>query len=347
MKRHIKYSESEQVLLLLDQRYLPHQEKWYVCRRVADVVKALQKMVVRGAPAIGVTAAYGCCLAAASVDAQDPEWQKSLNEKLSRLAKARPTAINLRYAVEWMRKIWKADPDIRLVDLKWLWLKSAKDFQSEDILANKALGRNGAELFQDGQTVMTHCNAGALATGGFGTALGVIRFAKTEGKEISVIANETRPFMQGARLTAYELQQDNIPVRVACDNAAGLLMSQGLVDSVLVGADRIAANGDTVNKIGTSILAVLANTYSIPFYVAAPLSTFDFTTNSGEDIPIEERPEHEVTHLQGLALVPEDIKVYNFAFDLTPAKLINCIITNKGLVWPPFDESIPKLSTGN
>ncbi len=343
MKRHIKYSESEQVLLLLDQRYLPHQEKWYVCRRVSDVVKALQKMVVRGAPAIGVTAAYGCCLAAAGVEAQDPEWQKSLNEKLSCLAQARPTAVNLVYAVEWMRKIWKADPDVRLEDLKWLWLKSAKDFQSEDIAANKALGRNGAELFQDGQTVMTHCNAGALATGGFGTALGVIRAAKTKGKRLYVIANETRPLMQGARLTAYELLQDNIPVRVACDNAAGLLMSRGLVDSVLVGADRIAANGDTVNKIGTSILAVLAKTYSIPFYVAAPLSTFDLGINSGDDIPIEERSEHEVTHIKGQNLVPEGIQAYNYAFDLTPADLIDCIITDKGLVWPPFNESIAKL----
>lgn len=340
MKRHIRFSESEQALLLLDQRYLPHQEKWFVCRRVNDIIQALQKMVVRGAPAIGVTAAYGCCLAAAVLDSQDPEWQKTLNDKLSRLAQARPTAINLVYAVEWMRKIWKADPDIRLEDLKWLWFKSAKDFHSDDIASNKAMGRYGAALFEDGQTVMTHCNAGALATGGFGTALGVIRFAKSLGKTLSVIANETRPFMQGARLTAYELQQDSIPVRVACDNAAALLMSKGFVDGVLVGADRIAANGDTVNKIGTSILAMLADTYNIPFYVAAPLSTFDFSIASGQEIPIEERPEHEVTHLLGQALVPEQVKVYNYAFDLTPSRLIRCIITEKGLIWPPFEESI-------
>ena len=340
MKRHIRFSEQEGALLLLDQRYLPNEEKWFVCRRVADGIEALQKMVVRGAPAIGVTAAYCCCLGALGQDEGDPEWQKNLNEKLQRLARARPTAVNLQYAVDRMRNAWKADADIGLSDLRWVWTRLAKDIHAEDVAANKAIGKVGMELFQDGDRVMTHCNAGALATGGYGTALGVFRAAKSAGKEIQVIANETRPFLQGARLTAYELQQDDIQVSVACDNAAALLMAKGLVNGVVVGADRIAANGDTANKIGTWNLALLARENKIPFYVAAPSTTFDFQIPSGRDIPIEERPASEVTHINKVRITPRDVPVYNFAFDVTPAELITGFFTEKGLLRPPFAETI-------
>lgn len=344
MKNHIRYSKSEQALFLLDQRFLPHQEKWFVCRRVKDVVEAIQTLVIRGAPALGVVAGYGCCLAVASQDNQDPEWQKIVNDKLNRLARARPTAVNLSYTVARMRGYWKADADIGLKDLFWLWLQLAKDLHHEDIKANKAMGRIGQELLADGQTVMTHCNAGALATGGYGTALGVIRAARSSGKKITVIANETRPFLQGAKLTVYELHKDGIPVKMACDNAAGLLMAKGLVDAVLVGADRIAANGDTANKIGTYTLALLAREHALPFYVAAPCSTIDPETGTGEDIPIEARPDSEVTHIAGQRICPEGIPVYNFAFDVTPAHLITGIITEKGLLEPPYKQHIAAIT---
>ena len=343
MKRHIRYSPSEQALLLLDQRFLPEEEKWFVCRRVQDVICALERMVVRGAPAIGVVAAYGCCLGAAGLDSSERRWQKLLDEKLERLSQARPTAVNLQHSVQRMRRAWKADPDVHLHDLRWMWDKLAKDMHSEDIAANKAMGRHGQALLQDGWTVMTHCNAGALATGGYGTALGVFRAAKSAGKAMQVIANETRPFLQGARLTAYELHQDEIPVTVACDNAAAHLMAKGGVQAVLVGADRIAANGDTANKIGTYGLALLAREHSIPFYVAAPSTTFDAQTASGADIPIEQRPDQEVTHIHGTRIVPKGVAVVNHAFDITPNHLITALITEKGIIKPPFEPGIDAL----
>ncbi|MFO7877486.1 MAG: S-methyl-5-thioribose-1-phosphate isomerase [Desulfovermiculus sp.] len=343
MKRHIRFSESEPALLLLDQRFLPDQEKWFVCRNMQEVILALERMVVRGAPAIGVTAAYGCCLAAATLDASDSKWQKRLDESLDRLARTRPTAVNLQYSVQRMYRAWKADPDVKLDDLRWMWLKLARDVHNEDIAANKALGHLGQELIDDGWTVMTHCNAGALATGGYGTALGVIRAARSAGKTVQVVANETRPFLQGARLTAYELQQDRIPVRVACDNAAALLMDQGFIQAVVVGADRIAANGDTANKIGTYGLAILAREHHIPFYVAAPLSTLDIRTPAGKDIPIEQRPAAEVTHMLGNRAVPEGVAVFNYAFDITPNRLISGIITEKGILTPPYDQAIAQV----
>ncbi|MFW5997701.1 MAG: S-methyl-5-thioribose-1-phosphate isomerase [Desulfovermiculus sp.] len=343
MKRHIRFSESEPALLLLDQRFLPAQEKWFVCRNVQEVILALERMVIRGAPAIGVTAAYGCCLAAATLDASDRKWQKRLDESLDRLVRARPTAVNLQYSVQRMQKAWKADPDVKLADLCWMWLKLARDIHNEDIAANKALGELGQELIHDGWTVMTHCNAGALATGGYGTALGVIRAARSAGKTVQVVANETRPFLQGARLTAYELQQDHIPVRVACDNAAALLMGRGFIQAVVVGADRIAANGDTANKIGTYGLALMAREHHIPFYVAAPLSTLDILTPVGEDIPIEQRPAAEVTHMLGNRVVPEGVEVFNYAFDITPSRLISGIITEKGILAPPYDQAIAQV----
>ncbi|MFW6414673.1 MAG: S-methyl-5-thioribose-1-phosphate isomerase [Thermodesulfobacteriota bacterium] len=340
MKRHIRFFPEEQVLTLLDQRYLPDQEKWFVCRRLRDVIEAMQKMVIRGAPAIGVVAAYGCCLSAATLDPGAPEWQKELDEKLKRLAQARPTAVNLTHAVGRMRDVWKSDADIKLDDLLWLWTRLARDIHSEDISTNKAIGESGKDLLQDGDSVMTHCNAGALATGGYGTALGVFRAARSAGKELYVIANETRPLLQGSRITAYELEHDGFSVRVACDNAAGYLMSRGYVDKVVVGADRITLNGDTVNKIGTYSLAILAFYHQIPFYVAAPSSTFDPDTLQGEDVPIEERNEREVSRFGDYKVVPDGVGVLNYAFDITPHSLITGIITEKGVLGPPYIESI-------
>jgi methylthioribose-1-phosphate isomerase len=340
MKRHIRYSREDASLLLLDQRWLPDQEKWFLCRRVRDVEQALQEMVVRGAPALGVVAGYGCCVAAATTDDTDPQWREQLEEKMSRIAGARPTAVNLEYVVERMRQAWATDLELELDDLRWMWDRLAAEIHNEDIAANKALGRNGLGLLRDGCSVLTHCNAGALATGGYGTALGVVRAAKSAGWSIRVVAGETRPFLQGARLTAYELWQDDIEVRVACDNAAAVLMQRGEVDAVLVGADRIAANGDTANKIGTYNLALLASWHGIPFYVAAPSSTFDLDTASGEDIPIETRPDHEVTHVAGTRITPHGVPVYNYAFDVTPAELISAFITEKGLIRSPSPESI-------
>jgi len=340
MKRHIRYSREDASLVLLDQRRLPAEERWFVCRRVRDVEQALWEMVVRGAPALGVVAGYGCCLAAATTDETDPLWQEQLEEKMSRIAGARPTAVNLEYVVERMRRAWATDLEIELDDLRWMWDRLAAEIHSEDIAANKTMGRYGLELLWDGCSVLTHCNAGALATGGYGTALGVVRAAKSAGWNIRVVAGETRPFLQGARLTAYELVQDHIDVRVACDNAAAVLMQRGEVDAVLVGADRIAANGDTANKIGTYNLALLASWHEIPFYVAAPSSTFDLDTASGEDIPIETRPEQEVTHVAGTRITPHGVPVYNYAFDVTPAGLISAIITEKGVIRSPSTEAI-------
>jgi methylthioribose-1-phosphate isomerase len=340
MEHHIRYSPEENTLYLLDQRLLPEREEEFPCRTVRDVITALQEMVVRGAPAIGVSAAYGCCLAAGEIDGSAPNWRTALAAKLEDLAQARPTAVNLRWAVERMRSVWDETPDTDLARLHSLWLEEAERIHREDVAINWQMGNNGAKLLEDGDRVMTHCNAGALATAGCGTALGVIRAAVNQGKRIEVIANETRPFLQGARLTAYELHLENIPVRVACDNAAALLMSMGLVDKVIVGADRVAANGDVANKIGTYGLAVLAREHGIPFYVAAPLSTIDLQTVTGKGIPIEERPEREVTHVGGARIVPMGVPVYNFAFDITPHALVTAIVTERGVLTPPYDQSI-------
>lgn len=338
MEHHIRYDDSQNRLLLLDQRILPLCEETFACATTQDVVFALQVMVVRGAPAIGVTAAWGCVLAL--LEAKDaPGWEGRLETLLAQLAAARPTAVNLRWAVERMRSLWRKD-SMDFAALLRLWKDEAQAMQREDIAINKAMGRHGASCIEDGSTVMTHCNAGALATAGYGTALGVIRAAREEGKNISVIANETRPFLQGARLTAYELAQDGIPVTVACDNACGLLMRRGMVQCVVVGADRIAANGDAANKIGTYGVALLAREHNIPFYVAAPLSTIDRNTPTGEFIPIEERPEREVTHVGETCITPQGVPVYNFAFDVTPAACISGIITEKGVLRAPYDRSI-------
>ncbi|MDD4952626.1 MAG: S-methyl-5-thioribose-1-phosphate isomerase [Desulfovibrionaceae bacterium] len=344
MTDHIQYSPDKDALVLLDQRLLPAREEGFECRSVEDVVFALKVMVVRGAPAIGVTAAFGCYLAARRTLAEAPaDWRAVLSARLERIEAARPTAVNLSWAVREMRRVWDLNPDAGLEDLAGIWLARAMDIQAADIEMCRAMGRFGAAFIDHGDTVMTHCNAGALATAGYGTALGVIRGAVEEGKKIRVIANETRPFLQGARLTAWELKRDGIPVTVACDNACALLMHRGLVQKVVVGADRIAANGDTANKIGTFGVAVLAERFGVPFYVAAPVYTIDPETRTGRDIPIEERDPREVTHVGETRVVPDGVPVFNFAFDVTPAELITAIVTEKGALTPPYERSIAEL----
>ncbi|MFP4398158.1 MAG: S-methyl-5-thioribose-1-phosphate isomerase [Desulfonatronovibrio sp.] len=336
---HIYFSTRKNRLVLLDQRYLPHEEKWFECSDARDIVYALQEMVVRGAPAIGVTAAYGCVLAALEVRSMD-NWRKVLDEKTRQIAGARPTAANLVWAVETMLARLR-DQDFATPDeLAGFWLDQAAKIHRDDVLTNKMMGENGAALLLDGDRVMTHCNAGALATGGYGTALGVVRAASEQGKKIKVIANETRPFLQGARLTAYELVRDGIEVKVACDNACAHLMRKGLVDKVIVGADRIAANGDAANKIGTYMVAIAAARHGIPFYVAAPFSTFDLNIASGDLIPIENRTPDEVRYINNVSIIPDGVEVYNYAFDITPAELIAGIITEKGVLRKPFEQSI-------
>ncbi|GKG94093.1 methylthioribose-1-phosphate isomerase [Desulfovibrionaceae bacterium] len=339
MNDHIRFDRDALELHLLDQRLLPGEEADFVCRTPDEVITALQTMVVRGAPAIGVTAAWGCALAVSRTGDGDG-WQERLDAALEAIADARPTAVNLRWAVERMRACRRAAGDVDRPALLELFLREARTMQDEDVAACKRLGRFGADCLEDGDTVLTHCNAGALATAGYGTALGVIRAAVEQGKRIRVIADETRPFLQGARLTAWELHKDGIPVTVACDNACALLMQKGLVQRVVVGADRIAANGDAANKIGTFGVALLARHFSIPFYVAAPLSTIDPQTADGTAIPIEERPTGEVTHAGGRRVTPQGVPVYNFAFDVTPAALISGIITEAGVLRPPYGPAV-------
>lgn len=341
MEDHIRFDAESCALLLLDQRKLPLIEETFACRTVEDVIYALQTMVVRGAPAIGVSAAYGCRIALKQAMAAGAYWRNELDRLLTLLVQARPTAVNLAWAVRAMREAGSAIPDP--LQLAEVWLALAREIHTDDIAMNKAMGRFGGALLADGDTVMTHCNAGALATAGYGTALGVIRGAVDMGKKISVIANETRPFLQGARLTAYELHKDSIPVTVACDNACSLLMQRGLVSKVVVGADRIVANGDVANKIGTSGVAILARHYGIPFYVAAPSSTFDLATPEGSLIPIEDRTPLEVTHVGATQITPDGVPVFNYAFDVTDHSLITGIITERGVLSPPYTSSIAEI----
>lgn len=346
MDTHIRYDKTAGRLLLLDQKALPLVEKTVTCATVDEVADRIRDLTVRGAPAIGVAAAWGALLAAVGAAAlpESEDWRAFVDAALSRLENARPTAVNLAWAVARMRRVMDEAAPVDAEALAALWLKEAEFVQEEDIATNRAMGAFGAELLDDGDTVLTHCNAGALATAGFGTALGVVRAAVAQGKKISVIADETRPVLQGARLTAYELARDGIPVTVACDNAAGLLMRKGLVDKVVVGADRIAANGDTANKIGTYSVAVLAKEHGVPFYVAAPFSTIDPETLDGNAIPIEERGSEEVSCLGGTRVMPEGVAAYNFAFDVTPARLITGIITEKGVLFPPYAQSIARFA---
>lgn len=334
---------------MLDQRLLPTEEKYLMLRSYEEIADAIKKMVVRGAPAIGVSAAMGLALGASqSVGTSVADLEYDFRYMCKVMEATRPTAVNLFWAVERMRgALLRAKAETKNVEeIKQRLINEALSIFNEDISSNRALGKFGGELIADGATVLTHCNAGALATAGdYGTALGVIRGAIDAGKRVAVIADETRPFLQGARLTAWELAQDNIPVTVITDNMAGHVMKQGKVDCVVVGADRIAANGDAANKIGTYMVAVLAKQHNIPFYVAAPISTVDLNTPTGEEIPIEQRGTREVTHIGEHQLTPDGVDVHNFAFDVTPNEFIAAIITDRGVARAPYTESLRNLAT--
>ena len=329
---------------MLDQRLLPNKVEYRVLKNTARLIWAIQVMVIRGAPAIGVAAAMGVAQGAAGIRAKSrPAWDRRFAEICRRIASARPTAVNLGWAVKKMEKLAAANPGLGPGEMSALLREESVRMLNEDIEANKAMGRIGAKYLPQKATVLTHCNAGALATCGYGTALGVIRAAVEDGKEITVIADETRPFLQGARLTAWELQQDNIPVKVAPDNMAASLMAQGRIDAVVVGSDRIAINGDVANKIGTYQVALGAKAHGVPFYVAAPNSTVDPDCPRGEMIPIEERTPLEVSHYMGKRISPEGVPVMNQAFDVTPAKYVSAIFTETGAADPPNKENLTRL----
>jgi methylthioribose-1-phosphate isomerase len=325
-------------VVMIDQRVLPHREVYRVCRDYEEVAQAIREMVIRGAPAIGVAAAMGVALGASK--SQEKNFDRQLERIFLTLSRTRPTAVNLFWALERMRRIY-ADNRSRGVEcVKRLLKDEAQKIYKEDIAANKQLGKFGANLLRNARQVMTHCNAGALATAGYGTALGVIRALKESGKPIEVWVNETRPFLQGARLTAWELKKERIPATLVTDNMVGYLMQKGRVDAVVVGCDRVAANGDVANKIGTYGIAVLAKRHGIPFYVAAPTSSIDLNCPSGAEIPIEQRDPKEVSHIFGRSLAPKGIKIFNPAFDVTSQDLISAIITEKGIINPPFQQNI-------
>ncbi|OQW35094.1 MAG: S-methyl-5-thioribose-1-phosphate isomerase [Nitrospira sp. SG-bin1] len=321
---------------LLDQSRLPQTIEFLDCRDYQAVADAIRTLKVRGAPAIGVTAAMGVALGAQAIDIADRTlFTQAVLKICDELASTRPTAVNLFWAIERMKRKLETLRDCPISLLKKSLIEESQSILEEDIALCKTMGRHGAELIKDGQTVLTHCNAGSLATAGYGTALGVIRSAWEQGKKINVIADETRPVLQGSRLTAWELMQDHIPVTLITDSMAGALMRQGKIHLCVVGADRIAANGDVANKIGTYSVAVLAKAHNIPFYVAAPYSTIDLQTKSGADIPIEQRNPLEVTSIHGShPVAPKDVAVYNPAFDVTPAELITGIITERGVFKP-------------
>jgi len=330
-------------LLLLDQRKLPLEETYIACYDHEEVAQAIETMVVRGAPAIGVVAAFGVVLGLKKLAKERP-FPEALEIVISRLNQTRPTARNLFWALERMRLAYeRAQGEAEEIIIQRL-LQEARAMEAEDVATNKKIGSYGAPLIPDGSTILTHCNAGELATAGYGTALGVVRAAWEEGKKIKVLACETRPFLQGARLTCWELRRANIPVTLITDNMAGWLMQRGEVQLIITGADRIARNGDTANKIGTYSLAVLAQENRIPFYIAAPFSTIDPQIKSGEEIPIEERNADEVRRVGQCWVTWPDIPVRHPAFDVTPSRLITAIITEKGLLWPPYEEVIVRLS---
>jgi methylthioribose-1-phosphate isomerase len=328
-------------LQLLDQTRLPECEVWLDCRRPQEVAEAIERLAVRGAPAIGVATAYGLVLGLRGV--ADPRRQRRCFEAtVELLASTRPTAVNLRWALDRGREVFESAQEKAAEDVSVRLLQWARDLQAADVAANRRIGAHGAELFAAADRVLTHCNTGALATAGFGTALGVVTACWRQGKLELVWVDETRPLLQGARLTAWELGRLGIPYRLITDSSAGSLMARGKVDRVVVGADRIAANGDVANKIGTYPLAVLADYHGVPFYVAAPLSTIDRRTPNGEAIPIEERQPSEVTRLFGTLVAPEGAAALNLAFDVTPEKLVSGIVTEVGVLGPPYTESIAR-----
>ena len=325
-------------VVMLDQRLLPDREVYRTYRDYADVARAIRDMVIRGAPAIGVAAAMGVALGALWVKGRN--FDREIERIFRTLGKTRPTAVNLFWALERMRRIYIEKRSSGVEAVKRLLKEEALKIYQEDIAANRLLGKFGAKLLGNSRHVLTHCNAGALATAGYGTALGVIRAMKEAGKEVEVLVNETRPFLQGARLTAWELKKDKIAVTLLTDNMVGYLMQHGKVDAVVVGCDRVAANGDVANKIGTYGIAVLARRHNIPFYVAGPTSSIDLKCPSGGEIPIEQRDPREVSHIFGRSITPRGVRILNPAFDVTCHDLISAIITEKGVITPPFQQNI-------
>ncbi len=335
---------TDEGVAMLDQRLLPTEEKWLMLRTYNEVAAGIKDMVIRGAPAIGVSAAYGIALGASQfVGTTVEDLEEELEYICEVLGATRPTAVNLFWAIDRMKRVFaaaKADGK-SVSEIKEILKVDAKAIHDEDIESQRLIAQFGGALLEDNSTVLTHCNAGALATGGvWGTALGVIRGAVDQGKHIAVIADETRPYLQGARLTAWELHKDEIPVTLITDNMSGHMMKKGRVQAVVVGSDRIAANGDVANKIGTYMVAVLAKQHGIPFYVAAPLSTVDMNCPTGDEIPIEERDTREITHVRDIQLAPEGIDVSNYAFDVTPNEFVTAIITEKGIARAPYTEAL-------
>lgn len=332
---------TDDAVIMIDQRRLPTEEIYVKCRTYQEVAEAIREMIIRGAPAIGVAAAMGIALGAKGIKgATFEEFYREYEKICNVMAGTRPTAVNLFWAVDRMKRFCLDNKEAGVERLKSLIKEEALRIHEEDLEINKNIGKNGSPLIPNRARILTHCNAGGLATAGYGTALGVIRAAHEAGKEIEVFADETRPFLQGARLTVWELMKDHIPVTLITDNMAGYFMKKGMIDLVIVGADRIAANGDTANKIGTYSVAVLAREHNIPFYVAAPISTLDLSMKSGDEIPIEERNKREVTHVFESQIAPDGVKVLNPAFDVTPNRYIKAIITEKGVVEAPFDEGL-------
>ena len=328
-------------VVMIDQTRLPLEERYVTCRTYEEVAVAIKDMIIRGAPAIGVAAAMGVALGVQQ--AGDGDLDSRFETICDTLARTRPTAVNLFWAIDRMKRLYRSLRGQSPAAIRESLVREALVVREEDIAICREIGRQGAALVPDGKTVLTHCNAGALATAGYGTALGVIRAAIESGKRIDVFADETRPFLQGARLTVWELQQDRIPTTLITDNMAGHFMRSGRIGCAVVGADRIAANGDVANKVGTYSVAVLARENGVPFFVAAPISTLDLTLASGDAIPIEQRAASEVTHLFGRQVAPEGTAVQNPAFDVTPARYVSAIITEKGVARQPYKESLRKL----
>ena len=329
----------------IDQTKLPTEETYITCTTHEQVADVIRNMVVRGAPAIGVAAAMGVALGIQNSKAtRVPALESDFNSIAEIIAATRPTAVNLFWGIRRMREKFDSIKSRPIPEIKSALVEEAQRMHAQDIAANQAMGRYGATLMPDRGGVLTHCNAGALATAGYGTALGVIRAAVEQGKKIHVYADETRPFLQGSRLTAWELMKDGIPTTVISDNMAGAMMKQGKIGAIVVGADRIAANGDVANKIGTYTVAVLAKEHGIPFYVAAPFSTIDLATPDGSKIPIEQRNVKEVTHIAGRQMVPDGVSIENPAFDVTPAKYVSAIISERGIARAPYETSLRDLS---
>jgi methylthioribose-1-phosphate isomerase len=328
----------------IDQTKLPTEETYVTCKNYEEVADAIRTMIVRGAPAIGVAAAMGVALGTLQSQAESlPDLEREFDTVCDVLAGTRPTAVNLFWAIHRMRDKFEHLRSLPLQTIKQAMVAEAQRMLVEDITANEAMGKHGAVLLPSSGGVLTHCNAGALATAGYGTALGVIRAAVESGKQLQVFADETRPFLQGSRLTAWELMKDGIPTTLIADNMAGAMMRQGKIDAVIVGADRIAANGDVANKIGTYTVAVLAKEHGIPFYVAAPISTVDLATADGSEIPIEQRSSTEVTHFAGKQIAPDAVRVENPAFDVTPNRYVTAIITERGVARAPYQDSLAEL----